>query len=331
MDIPGLEGSIKSLENTLDAVGFWLTISTFVVVVGLIVEYWHEVSALIKQFRIRPPFPWKTLMTMLGGVLVTIGVTGELWFQSNGSRIEEELRSKNHQVVAILSKQTEDSKVLAETLAGENIGLGKKVDRVTTAARAREAELKKENLATEQRLEDERKTRLEMEASLAPRYLWAGTGTHDISPLRAYEGVQVEMVVIQDAEAIRAADELASVLSSAKWKVVGPPTIELGSNIPDGVTITKFFSRSKMPLTGERPAKGEVALLDFLDANGWDANEAMFRPDEGRADNTLLISVGMKPNPYFEPDWLKKRQQYVKQRKLEIRNRVKEMWKSLPR
>jgi len=104
MDLSALERSISNLERSLDSVELWLAVSTLLVVLGLILEYWHDVIELIALIKNRPPFPWRKLQAMIGGVLVTVGVAGELALQFHASRIETGIRFQSHQIEAILSK-----------------------------------------------------------------------------------------------------------------------------------------------------------------------------------------------------------------------------------
>jgi len=105
MDLSALESSVKALETSLDSVGGWISASTILVVIGLVIEYWLPLRKLIAEIRKRPPFPWKLLMEMAGGVLVTVGVAGELWFQSRASSLQTFIRSDSHKLEALLNNE----------------------------------------------------------------------------------------------------------------------------------------------------------------------------------------------------------------------------------
>jgi hypothetical protein len=330
-----LDESIRSsLQAVRDGYFSWLIWSAFAVAVGVLLEGPEVVHELLNTRRSpqREVARWIKFLGLTGWIFVIVGVAGEGLSEGLVSKADGILQMFNDILLTdSLTRATEantqaKSADFTAALANRNAG---RANQRAQGLSVKAKQLEKENLATQQQLEDERKTRLEMEASLAPRYLWVGTGTHNIAPLRAYEGTKVEIQVIQDAESVRAATELAFVLSSAKWNVA-PPTIVVGGNMLDGVRTTRFFSRSRGMLIGSRSSRAEMALLDFLSANGWEAEEAGIRPDEARAENNLLISVGMKPNPYFEPDWLKKGEQEVKQRQLEINKMMKELLKQMP-
>ena len=75
------------------------------VVVGLIVEFGEDLRELI----VERPFKWKLFRGMVGGLLITVGVAGELLVQFRASRVETELRADSHEVEALLNKQAADA------------------------------------------------------------------------------------------------------------------------------------------------------------------------------------------------------------------------------
>src|ERR1035437_7826008 len=89
--------SSKELEATLDSLGTILAVFTFLVVLGLIFEYWHDIIEFVEEWR-RPAalFPWKRFMELCGGITVTIGVAGELAVQFRASHVETDLRASNN-------------------------------------------------------------------------------------------------------------------------------------------------------------------------------------------------------------------------------------------
>ncbi len=86
MDPSALESVSKSLESRLDFWGVLLLVATCLVVAGLILEYWHEVADFFSEVQ-RPAaaFPWARAREMLGAILVTVGVAGELLFTFEAS------------------------------------------------------------------------------------------------------------------------------------------------------------------------------------------------------------------------------------------------------
>jgi hypothetical protein len=191
----------------------------------------------------------------------------------------------------------------------------------------KQEELREKNLETETTLENEKKLRLELEKTLAPRRMgiiqdatgknWAG--------LIPFSGLQVVMVRIPDFEAARAAGSIAFFIENAGWKVVG---WETSTNPPDGVTIETFWrsKRTLLPTSEEfrnirneedRVDKAGAALVDALKKADWQEVRATWATSETLPENTIRISVGFKPYPYFNPQWVKDLEEKFKRQKEE--------------
>jgi hypothetical protein len=115
MDLSELERISKALEKSLDFWGLLLLAATAFVVIGLVVEYWHDV----KEFWIivhwpMAAFPWDKFKTLIGGILVTIGVAGELFVTYRASRVETDLRNNSHKIEALLRQQAGDAAASAK-------------------------------------------------------------------------------------------------------------------------------------------------------------------------------------------------------------------------
>jgi hypothetical protein len=67
MDLSALGNSIKTLERSLDCWTFWLVLATLLVVIGLLLEDWHEVRDLLKE----KPVKWIQVQKIIGAILVT--------------------------------------------------------------------------------------------------------------------------------------------------------------------------------------------------------------------------------------------------------------------
>jgi hypothetical protein len=106
METSSLERIASSLETSLDSWGHWLAAATLLVVIGLVLEYWYQVKKLAKE----RPFRWRAFQELMGAVLVTVGVAGELLVQMRSSRIETALRDVNHNIEASLNKQAGDAR-----------------------------------------------------------------------------------------------------------------------------------------------------------------------------------------------------------------------------
>src|SRR5216683_6112396 len=96
-------------ELRLDALGSWLGFWTAIVVIGLFLEYREEFTRLI---RARVDWStlsrywwidWKRAQSVIGGILVTLGVAGELYVQITAARVEHDLRASNDLTIAQLT------------------------------------------------------------------------------------------------------------------------------------------------------------------------------------------------------------------------------------
>lgn len=158
---PSIEKSIKDLGDSLDSIETSVLVCNLVLLVGLVVEYWHDV----KELFTKSPFDWRLFQTLLGGVLITLGVGGELWFGYRASTVSEQLRQENHRVTAdlnlqadkaqldaaVANKSARELKVQAEGLAGENIKLQGQFEKATAEANVKQEELKQQNLDTQKK------------------------------------------------------------------------------------------------------------------------------------------------------------------------------------
>jgi hypothetical protein len=103
MDLSTLERSIDALETSLDSLAAWLLFWTALVVVGLIIEYVPEFVELRRDVK------RKKLFTLVGGVLITVGVAGELAVEFKASRVETTLRSQSRKYEGLLNEKAGDA------------------------------------------------------------------------------------------------------------------------------------------------------------------------------------------------------------------------------
>jgi hypothetical protein len=159
---------------------------------------------------------------------------------------------------------------------------------------------------------------------------------------------------LPDAESERAASVLMGVLGNVGWK--------MSAAIPDTAKYLPFFDGvlvewrtisqdelrqmeslpssnleeeaarlAKLRKFGEENMQSSRAaeeLVDFLKANGWQAREMPAGQDELPPDS-IGITVGFKPNPYFDPEILKEindRMEQIRQQQLEERRRMEKIF-----
>src|ERR1700730_18049025 len=101
MDLAALERNISHLERSLDSLEAWLGLMTGLVVLGLVLEYWHEIPETI--LALKQAWSGKPLFIIAGAVLNTIGVAGELVVQFIASGREMELRKANDATFSALN------------------------------------------------------------------------------------------------------------------------------------------------------------------------------------------------------------------------------------
>ncbi len=239
MDLPSLENAIKALENSLDSLGVWLTVWTALVVVGLIVEFAEDLKELLTE----RPFKWRLFRTMVGGLLITIGVAGELFVQFRASKVETDLRTDSHQVEALLNKQAADANKEAgdaRNEAGSAIKQAAQATRDAEVAR-RNAESFRLDIAkaneraaeANKMAEEERLARLKIEERLAPRRLSAEQIATLVKDLKPLSGRDVNLLFISgDPETAVFADLLTGALKTAGLKVAIRPGMILGTVKP---------------------------------------------------------------------------------------------------
>lgn len=201
----------------------------------------------------------------------------------------------------------------------------------------------------DQELEEEQNIRLELEKSIAPRLLGPPAVSEDrtlFENLKKFSGIQVIFETLPDAEPQRAAQEIENVLGYSAWQVAGKTlNSELYSGFFDGVTIWYELPGNMPPSSAEQNSKREAeekcrkgaeALNAYLLSKSW---KSMARPYMNRPyikpkipninheipPNALVIVVGFKPNPFFDPEWVKQGEERYKLFMLEERDRQKSL------
>jgi hypothetical protein len=292
---------------------------------------------------------WHTAYLWLAIVAVVLGAFSWISqrFESKNARQERPLTSRVSQIDerireieklisdralaetgAVAANATKDAGI-ANKAAGDANERAGKLEKEAGEERIRASNiekdtalLKQQNLATEsrlaeanQRLELERMTRLDLEASIAPRAFGPNI---QIAPLKSYAGVEVIFECVPDMEAITAAKLLSEVLMVAGWKQ--PAEIKILPLTPEslaglsGVTIYRYFRH--LPVV-ENPhesmsSKAAEALESFLSDHDWrvmlydDTNDSV-------GPNEVKVHIGMKPTPHFEPALEREIEEKIKQ------------------
>jgi hypothetical protein len=320
----------------------------------IVSEYRERLVDFRRGFIHSPDKPSWFLLSLgvLGTFLIAGGVAGELFCQSKIGTIETEMRLKSNTLVNIVSEEAGSAKDSADNAAKDAIRARGEAD----SAKQRADEIGKQADGLAKDLADskatelaERKKVVELENSLAPRVFGFQIGPGNkttFDELKPFAGTQVAFEVLTDAEARRTALGLGNILSLAGWNITGAVSNpELYTGFFDGVSIwyeqpgmTSHFpalpeEKNKIDAAGRCQDAARV-LEAYLLSKNW---KAMARPYRRRPDtpeiipsikheipaNTVMILVGFKPNPFFDPDWVKQMQEEYRHFMLEERERQK--------
>jgi hypothetical protein len=244
MDLPAVETTIKALERYLDSLGVWLTVWTALVVVGLIVEFAEDLKELIAE----RPFRWRLFRGIVGGLLITVGVAGELFVQFKAAKVETELRADSHEIEARLNKEAADANKQAADARNESANAFSQAAQAMrdAAVARRDAEsLKLETAKANQsaaeankKAEEERLARLKIEERLAPRRISAAQTAILMRDLRPLWGRKVILFFISgDPETATFVDLLTGTLKTAGLTVETRPGMILGA-VKAGISFT---------------------------------------------------------------------------------------------
>ena len=165
----------QALEKSVGRLGKWLHFFTGLVTLGLILEYAPDI---IEAFRTRQ-IPSRLL---IGGVLITVGVAGELFVGFFASRKDTALREENDSLVARANERA----ALAEQAAAEA------------------------NLA-----------RVKIEERLADRILSDSQLASIVEKVKQFAGQEYDANTYWDSrEPLNLAERISVALNEAGWKLV---------------------------------------------------------------------------------------------------------------
>jgi hypothetical protein len=206
--------------------------------------------------------------------------------------------------------------------------------RETEALRSQNLETQRRLVAAQEALEQEKKMRLELEKSLAPRDFSAPNPSNVArfdafmekeNAMKHFAGIEATIEVIPDFEARRAAGIIEHKIKEAGWVVASKTLVDA---TPDGVTLWRHSSnllknRLAVPTAELQSEQAASALAVFLDALGWqDVKIKSGSVGETGGPyvpaNRVVIQVGFKPHPFFDPGGVKK----IRERYEEIRRKM---------
>jgi hypothetical protein len=197
--------------------------------------------------------------------------------------------------------KTESKRI--ENEARERIeAANKRSEEISAKANADAAQLTEKNLATESRLEEEHKTRVELEKTLLPRvFVHRPSNRLLFERLKQFAGTKVSFETINDAESQRAASGIVGVLREAGWDITSTSiNPELNTGHFDGVRIECSTPEGKdAPAFWTVPSyNATVSVVDLLKEQGWTAVYSDWTA-KGVEVGSVRIRVGFKPSLYF--------------------------------
>jgi hypothetical protein len=170
-------------------------------------------------------------------------------------------------------------------------------------------DLLKKYVEAENKVEQERNVRIELEKSLMPRRLFQigyADRTSNLDVLKPLAGTEFIVESIPDFEARRAASGIVSILEWANLKVVHTGITE--DFVWDGVTVDPYSApdtRNQDQQTVDawkemHSTKCAEIMEAFLWANGWKRVVTGLSQHGELKPNVLRIRVGFKPAPFFD-------------------------------
>ncbi|HUS10753.1 MAG TPA: hypothetical protein VMZ30_09830 [Pyrinomonadaceae bacterium] len=220
MDASSLEKEIANLEASSESLEAWLALWITLVVLGLVVE----VAVVLTEFFHVSSYDagkrngWKLFQNLLGPILITIGVAGELGIHVKAGHINTSLRNASRSVSALLNKEAgyarrEAALARKEAESARRDAEGFRLDIVKTNGRAAEAV----KIAEQERL-----ARIKIEHQLSDRDLSAAERVALLQQARQLK-IRARLIfnsTIGSREAKRYADQIAKVLSEGKLQVM---------------------------------------------------------------------------------------------------------------
>ncbi len=274
--IYSLENNISNLERYVDFLEMLVWIASAAVVIGVAFELLvvvHEYKSDLRGWRrgsiCSPEKPSRSMFAfeLLGALLVTLGVAGELWVGIVSGNRNSELRDKNRTLVGLIRQQAGN----AERVGGEASERAARLeDRARSAERLqREAESRiaiAEQLTAEASLETAR-----LRKSMMARRL-TGEQRSALRSLLRHQPLSVTIVSkFMDSESTDFADDIEGALKDAGWNAyriknhVGRSTgVQMGTVQPRDTGAHDLIRRFSDAL---RSVGIDNAITDFKDGD----------------------------------------------------------------
>lgn len=282
------EESEQSLENSEQRFGRLEVICGWIVLVGVVFEYGPKFIVFIQSVT------FAHFRDLGGGLLITLGIAGEIIFSSLAARKRDKLRKRHVSRIASLNLQAEQERHARV-----------RIEETLRAAEERIAVLDKE--AAEARLETA-KAQLELQKRI--EYIRKQTGPRMLSPRFTEalkdrpKGTADILYAPEDTEAYTFAIQICNAVKSAGWGSQRPKPIPSEGGIPGfspdvpaqirhGTSgPIALISKSSPPEHQEKTAPGAIweAVTSALDVNFGFTSIS----DPTLPDNHFVIVIGQK-------------------------------------
>ena len=286
--------------------------SAFIVLVGVVGETITELTDWIT------PECTRKRVAKISAIVLILGLTGDLLgireTQIEVASLTKEAgdAEKSAKGAASNAASAKASADTANTVASDALGKAKAAGTKADSVEKQAKELNRQLLATKTQLAAVDAKRAELRKSLvdlaicnAPRVLPIQVivgGKTSVDPLKPFAGFQAIIEFAPEAEARRAAYQIARALIQAGWK---PPTITSKDDIDDGVAVQQFVGPldGSMLLARIRSGEATNAVVDFLHSYNWqakagsalDKNGAVIEDPKIAPPDGLRIRVGLYP------------------------------------
>lgn len=320
------------LQSLRDSCFGWLLFSSVMVAVGVFMEgpeLIREIGTTFRSVKRETP-PRIAWVGLLGWMFVFAGVAGELVAEAFVSKVDAIIQTFNDVLLvdtqgktALANRQAGDAKesagsaktsaVQAATAASFAISQSGAARQQANVIRGELEDTSRELSmlrSDEQGLDSEvQKRRAELTnlaVCTAPRIIpfWSTAGKTSLDPLRPYAGRVAIIEFLPDAEARRAALNIAGALSRAKWTIKSLRTVD---GLRDGVEVQPYQPpreevQQKIAFTWQADELAD-ALIDFLQSFNWNATFGWPVDNDGKmiGDDNIIppgavrIQVGLYP------------------------------------
>jgi hypothetical protein len=283
----------KATEDSIDSLGLWMIGFTGLVVVGLAIEYNQPFITFLRTHDLR------VLLGSTGGLLVTIGVAGELFIDYLAHRKEQQLRIINADIdaVAAIRLKAADERIAeyAARVKEAEVGIavaGRDAAEANERARKYEGDIAEASARAAEAEKSAAEARLELAKLKTPRRIDPEHIPTYVHLLGNFAGTKYTLSVSSDPEAIDLLRSMNEILTSSNWIWTKPIGEIMMGDLANSVTAKGITLRCA---PGRRPDfQGAVlALFSALKAEQFDASLGTDPTLENNAE--LNIVVGIKP------------------------------------